>query len=109
MAKAMEGEEGPLASFNLVDVEPIHFTKLKDVTEERINELYEEMAKMRSGGELFSRNATAESARDAMEALNFLNIQNKYQPISYEMSSEDIAVSLKTQLWGAGRRQLFVA
>ena len=94
---ATEGDEDALASLKLDNVQPINFTKVKELTVNNINITYQTEAKIRSAAQVLCRESINQTARYLMEALHFMQDSIFKQPVRYDISKEDVLQSVETQ------------
>ena len=98
LRSATEGDEDALASLKLDNVQPIDFTKVKELTVNNINLAYQTVAKIRSAAQVLRRESINQTARYLMEALHFMQDSIFKQLVSYDISKEDVLQSVETQL-----------
>ena len=98
LRSATDGDEDALAFLKLDNVQPINFTKVKEITINNINLAYQTVAKVRSAAKLLCRHSIIQTAQFLMEALHFMQESNFQQPVRYNLSKEDVLQSLRTQV-----------
>lgn len=86
-----------MASLKLDNVQPINFTKVKELTVNNINITYQTEAKIRSAAQVLCRESINQTARYLMEALHFMQDSIFKQPVRYDISKEDVLQSVETQ------------
>ena len=98
LRSATEGDEDALASLKLDNIQPIDFTKVKELTVNNINLTYQTVAKIRSAAQVLRRESINQTARYLMEALHFMQDSIFKKQVMYDISKEDVLQGVETQL-----------
>lgn len=85
LRSATEGDEDALASLKLDNVQPIDFTKVKELTVNNINLTYQTVAKIRSAAQVLRRESINQTARYLMEALHFMQDSIFKKQVMYDI------------------------
>ena len=96
LRSAKEGDQDALPSLKLENVQPIDFTKVKELTVSNINLAYQTVAKIRSAAQVLHRECINQTAHYLMEALHFMQETIFKQQVRYELSREDILQGIET-------------